>query len=174
MVSKNESYNLGLNKKDTTIQGIKLKPITKIEAFKHSVKKNYGWTKYGIKVVKPSDGFPIRYGDTSIRFELRYDDCGFLFKDGKERDCIRSTPHHRVELGQGQNKDSSLGFKHKQDYWYTASFYFPKEHKFYRKQSVFQFHSSEKIFVTTILLFLFNNSSRTLSPTVSFRNFLKL
>ncbi len=41
MVSKSESYNLGLNKKDTTIQGIKLKPITKIEAFKHSVKKNY-------------------------------------------------------------------------------------------------------------------------------------
>ena len=39
MVSKSESYNLGLNKKDTTIQGIKLKPITKIEAFKHSVKK---------------------------------------------------------------------------------------------------------------------------------------
>ena len=54
----------GLNKKDTTIQGIKLKPITKIEAFKHSVKKNYGWTRYGIKVVKPSDGFPIRYGET--------------------------------------------------------------------------------------------------------------
>ena len=41
MVSKSESYNLGLNKKDTTIQGIKLKPITKIEAFKHSVKKKW-------------------------------------------------------------------------------------------------------------------------------------
>ena len=39
MVLKSESYNLGLNKKDSTIQGIKLKPITKIEAFKHSVKK---------------------------------------------------------------------------------------------------------------------------------------
>ena len=143
MVYKSESYNLGLNKKDTTIQGIKLKPITKIEAFKHSVKKNYGWTKYGIKVVKSSDGLPVRFGDTSIRFELHYDDCGFLYYDGKERDCIRSTPHHRVELGQGQNRDTSLGYKHKQDYWYTASFYFPKEHKFYRKQSVFQFHSSE-------------------------------
>ncbi len=143
MVFKSERYNLGLNKKDTTIQGIKLKPITKIEAFKHSVKKNYGWTKYGIKVVNSSDGLPIRYGETSIRFELRYDDCGFLYKNGKERDCIRSTPHHRVEVGQGHNNDISLGFKHKQDYWYTASFYFPKEHKFYRKQSIFQFHSSE-------------------------------
>ena len=143
MVFKSESYNLGLNKKDTTIQGIKLKPITRTDAFKHSVKKNYGWTKYGIKIVNSSEGMPIRYGDTAIRFELRYDDCGFLYKNGKERDCIRSTPHHRVEVGQGHNKDISLGFKHKQDYWYTASFYFPKEHKFYRKQSVFQFHSSE-------------------------------
>ena len=80
MVSKNESYNLGLNKKDTTIQGIKLKPITKTDAFKYSVKKNYGWTKYGIKVVNTSDGLPIRFGDTSIRFELHYDDCGFYIK----------------------------------------------------------------------------------------------
>ena len=143
MVFKSESYNLGLNKKDTTIQGIKLKPITRTDAFKHSVKKNYGWTKYGIRIVNSSEGMPIRHGDTAIRFELRYDDCGFLYKNGKERDCIRSTPHHRVELGQGHNKKLSLGFKHKQDYWYTASFYFPKEHKFYRKQSVFQFHSSE-------------------------------
>ena len=39
MVFKSESYNLGLNKKDTTIQGIKLKPITRTDAFKHSVKK---------------------------------------------------------------------------------------------------------------------------------------
>ena len=46
MVYKSESYNLGLNKKDTTIQGIKLKPITKIEAFKHSVKKNYYFNFY--------------------------------------------------------------------------------------------------------------------------------
>ena len=115
MVFKSESYNLGLNKKDTTIQGIKLKPITKIEAFKHSVKKNYGWTEYGIKVVKSSDGLPVRHGDTSIRFELHYDDCGFLYKNGKERDCIRSTPHHRVELGQGHNKDISLGYSTHED-----------------------------------------------------------
>ena len=31
---------------------------------------------------------PIRYGDTSIRFELNYDDCGFLFKDGKEKQIV--------------------------------------------------------------------------------------
>ena len=40
-----------------------------------------------------SEGMPIRYGDTAIRFELRYDDCGFLYKNGKERDCVKiNTP----------------------------------------------------------------------------------
>ena len=52
MIKKNENYNLGLSKKDTTVQGVKLKPPTKIDAFNYSVKKNYGWTKYGVKVVK--------------------------------------------------------------------------------------------------------------------------
>ena len=32
---------LGLSKKDTTVQGVKLKPLTKIDAFNYSVKKNY-------------------------------------------------------------------------------------------------------------------------------------
>ena len=39
MIKKNENYNLGLNKKDTTVQGVKLKPLTKIDAFNYSVKK---------------------------------------------------------------------------------------------------------------------------------------
>ena len=50
MVFKSESYNLGLNKKDTTIQGIKLKPITKIEAFNYSVKKTMAGQSMGLKL----------------------------------------------------------------------------------------------------------------------------
>tara|TARA_Y100000590_G_scaffold396201_1_gene476712 strand:+ start:48 stop:1313 length:1266 start_codon:yes stop_codon:yes gene_type:complete len=143
MIKKNENYNLGLSKKDTTVQGVKLKPLTKIDAFNYSVKKNYGWTKYGVKVVNSSEGLPIRYGDTSLRFELHHEDCGFLYKSGKERDCIRSTAHHRFEIGTSKNKKSPTGYKHNQDLWYTVSFFLPQEHKFYRKQSVYQFHSSE-------------------------------
>jgi len=40
MIKKSESYNLGLSKKDTTVQGVKLKPLTTIDAFNYSVKKN--------------------------------------------------------------------------------------------------------------------------------------
>ena len=122
---------------------MKLKPLTKIDAFNYSVKKNYGWTKYGVKVVNSSEGLPIRYGDTSLRFELHHEDCGFLYKSGKERDCTRSTAHHRFEIGTSKNKKSPKGYKHNQDLWYTVSFFLPQKHKFYRKQSVYQFHSSE-------------------------------
>jgi len=142
MIKKNENYNLGLNKKDTTVQGVKLKPLTKIDAFNYSVKKNYGWTKYGVRIIDSSKG-PVRYGDTALRFELHHKDCGFLYKNGKERDCTRSTAHHRFEIGTSRNKKSPKGYKHNQDYWYTVSFFLPKEYKFYRKQSVYQFHSSE-------------------------------
>ena len=143
MITSSENYNLGLNKKDTTVQGVKLKPLVKISAFNYSVKKNYGWTKYGMKVVNSSEGLPIRYGDTALRFELHHEDCGFLYKNGKERDCTRSTPHHRFEIGTSRNKKTPKGYKHNQDLWYTVSFFLPQEHKFYRKQSVYQFHSSE-------------------------------
>ena len=143
MITKTESYNLGLSKKDTTVQGLKLKPLTYVNSYKYSVKKNYGWTKYGLRVVNSSEGLPIRYGDTALRFELHYDDCGFLYKNNKERDCKRSNPHHRFEIGTSKNKKSLKGYKHKQDYWYTFSYFLPKEHKFYRKQSIYQFHSSE-------------------------------
>ena len=142
MITSSENYNLGLNKKDTTVQGVKLKPLTKIDAFNYSVKKNYGWTKYGVRIIDSSKG-PVRYGDTALRFELHHKDCGFLYKNGKERDCTRSTAHHRFEIGTSRNKKSPKGYKHNQDYWYTVSFFLPKEYKFYRKQSVYQFHSSE-------------------------------
>ena len=47
--------------------------------------------------------------------------------------------HHRVEVGQ----DEERAFKHKQNFWYSFSYLVPKNFKFYRKQSVFQFHSTE-------------------------------
>ena len=73
-----------------------------------------------MKVVNSSEGLPIRYGDTSLRFELHHEDCGFLYKSGKERDCTRSTAHHRFEIGTSRNKKSPTGYKHNQDLWYTV------------------------------------------------------
>ena len=139
MFKKGVKYNLGVEKDDTTIQGLKFKPHTKTNAFKYSKKKGYGWTDYGIKLVNSKDNYPTRFGETSIRFELRHEDCGFLYKNKKERDCKRSKPHHRVEVGINEKS----AFKHKDEYWYTFSYYVPKNFKFYRKQSVYQFHSTE-------------------------------
>ena len=82
MVYKSEKYNLGLKKKDTTVNGLKLKPLMRKEAFENALKKNYRWLDYGFNIVYAKDGEPVRWGDTSQRFELHIDDCGFIYKNG--------------------------------------------------------------------------------------------
>ena len=83
MMKKSESYNLGIKKGDTTINGLKLKPLMNKEAYKNAVKNNYGWLDYGFNIVYAKDGEPVRWGDTAQRFELHIDDCGFIYKNGK-------------------------------------------------------------------------------------------
>ena len=144
MVYKSEKYNLGLKKKDTTVNGLKLKPLMNKEAFENAVKKNYGWLDYGFNIVNAQEGEPVRWGDTSQRFELRIDDCGFIYKNKTYRDCIRRPPKHRFEVGQGMNNDASLGFKHGEEFWYTFSYYLPKDFKKTRDTfTIFQFHSDK-------------------------------
>ena len=144
MVKKSESYNLGIQKGDTTINGLKLKPMMNKEAYKNAVKNNYSWLDYGFNIVYAKDGEPVRWGDTAQRFELHIDDCGFIYKNGKYRDCIRNPPKHRFEVGQGMNEKTSLGYKHKQEYWYTFSYYLPKNFEITRDGlTVFQFHSDQ-------------------------------
>ena len=60
MVYKSEKYNLGLKKKDTTVNGLKLKPLMNKEAFENAVKKNYGWLDYGFNIVHAQDGEPLQ------------------------------------------------------------------------------------------------------------------
>ena len=144
MMKKSESYNLGIKKGDTTINGLKLKPLMNKEAYKNAVKNNYGWLDYGFNIVYAKDGEPVRWGDTAQRFELHIDDCGFIYKNGKYRDCIRTPPKHRFEVGQGMNEKTSLGYSHKQEYWYTFSYYLPKNFEITRDGlTVFQFHSDQ-------------------------------
>ena len=70
MMKKSESYNLGIKKGDTTINGLKLKPLMNKEAYKNAVKNNYGWLDYGFNIVYAKDGEPVRWSDTAQRFEL--------------------------------------------------------------------------------------------------------
>ena len=113
IMEKNENFNLGIKKGDTTINGLKFRIHTKKEPYLNAVKNNYGWIDYGYQIVYADDGAPVRWGDTAQRFELHIDDCGFLYKNGKNRDCLRDPKRHRFEVGQGNNKKTSLGYSHK-------------------------------------------------------------
>ena len=107
----------------------------------------------------------MRYGRYIINdFELAtMHDCGFLYNDnGKERDCIRSTPHHRFEVGKWVKiilfYNSRMEYKNKQDLLvyekYSSLFTSLELHqRFYsHKQSVYQFHSNK----WTLITLLFN------------------
>ena len=159
IMKKNENFNLGIKKDDTTINGLKLRINMEKESYLNAVKNNYGWIDYGYQIVYADDGAPVRWGDTAQRFELHIDDCGFLYKKGKNRDCLRDPKRHRFEVGQGHNKKTS-GYSHKQEYWYTVSVYFPKDFKMTREQlTFFQFHSNQGEF-PPILLFMLDTYSK--------------
>lgn len=74
--------------------------------------------KYSLKLVNSKDGHPVRSGNKSYRFEVRYGDCGY--KPG-ESDCKKD--RQRTEL---QVKKLQKG---KKDYWYSTSIYLPEDYQ---------------------------------------------
>ena len=75
---------------------------------------------YAFKVVNKSDGHPVRFGDQSIRFELRHGDCGI--HPGGYNDCTiwnKESGHYseRHELG------SVDYLPNKGITWHTYSFF---------------------------------------------------
>mgnify|MGYP001189546978 CR=1 FL=1 len=74
--------------------------------------------KYSLKLVNSKDGHPVRSGNKSYRFEVRYGDCGS--KPG-ESDCKKD--RQRTEL---QVKKLQKG---KKDYWYSTSIYLPEDYQ---------------------------------------------
>ena len=159
IMKKNENFNLGIKKDDTTVNGVKLRISMSDQAYKNAVKNKYGWLDYGYQIVHADDGAPVRWGDTAQRFELRIDDCGLLYKNGTYRDCVRDPKYHRFLVGQGKNKKSK-GYSHKQEYWYTVSVYFPKDFKMTREQlTFFQFHSDQGEY-PPIMMFILNTYSK--------------
>ena len=65
--------------------------------------------KYSLKLVNSKDGHPVRSGNKSYRFEVRYGDCGYK---PEESDCKKD--RQRTEL---QFKKYQKG---KKDYWYST------------------------------------------------------
>ena len=74
--------------------------------------------KYSLKLVNSKDGHPVRSGNKSYRFEVRYGDCGYK---PEESDCKKD--RQRTEL---QVKKLQKG---KKDYWYSTSIYLPEDYQ---------------------------------------------
>mgnify|MGYP001219003444 CR=1 FL=1 len=90
---------------------------------------------YGAKIVNKSDGYPVRSGDKSLRFEIRAGDC-YKNKSGWD-DCEKKRERHELH---GRKL-----FK-KGEWWYAWSIYFPKDFIEVAPVRVFmgQFHSKDK------------------------------
>ena len=111
--------------------------------FKKSLTGRY-YKDYGVKVVDNKDGHPVRYGEKSIRFELRNGDCGKDL-DGGWNDCKEDRERH--ELSANNNKDRM----NKGEYWFAWSIYFTKDHQnlFPLSSNYGQFHqhNGEPVFM---------------------------
>ena len=90
-----------------------------------------GFKKYGYKIVSKKDGHPVRAGDKSIRFELRYGDCGKDKAPGKWSDCKNDRQRHELS-----------GERFKGKVWYAYSIFLPKDFKsvYPVKSAMAQFH----------------------------------
>jgi hypothetical protein len=74
-----------------------------------------GFKKHGVKIVKKEDGFPVRAGEKSIRFEVRFGDCGKDKPPGKWSDCKKDRQRHELS-----------GKKFKGEKWTAFSIYLQK------------------------------------------------
>lgn len=93
---------------------------------------------YGMQIVSKAEGFPVRHGENSIRFEVRMGDCNpdhTQEKDGWS-DCDNDRERHEIKAG--SNKDSMKD----EEFWFAWSLYLPKDHinLFPLKNALGQFH----------------------------------
>lgn len=88
--------------------------------------------QYAFAVVSGEDGHPVRSGDSSLRFEVRSGDCGWI---GSWNDC--STRRERRELRQADNLNSG-------ERWYHWSIWLPAEYPVIwqsKRTNLGQFHN---------------------------------
>ncbi len=90
-----------------------------------------GFKKHGYKIVNKKDGHPVRAGEKSVRFEVRYGDCGKDKPPGKWNDCKNDRQRHELS-----------GERFKGKVWYAYSIFLPKDFKsvYPVKSAMAQFH----------------------------------
>jgi len=75
----------------------------------------YGYKDYGYRIVSKQDGHPVRFGNQSVRFEVRPGDCG---SDESWDDCANDRERH--ELSQIADLQESGD-----EFWFSWSVYIP-------------------------------------------------
>ena len=90
-----------------------------------------GFKKYGYRIVSKKDGHPVRAGEKSIRFEVRFGDCGKDKSPGKWNDCKNDRQRHELS-----------GERFKGNVRYAYSIFLPKDFKsvYPVKSAMAQFH----------------------------------
>ena len=90
-----------------------------------------GFKKHGYKIVSKKDGHPVRVGEKSVRFEVRYGDCGKDKPPGKWNDCKNDRQRHELSGDRFRGKA-----------WYAYSIYLPNDFKtvYPVKSAMAQFH----------------------------------
>ena len=81
----------------------------------------WGHEEHNHQVVSSDDGYPVRYGKYSERFEVRPGDCG-VSKGGYHNDC--TTDRERSEM----TSDRDIMYYAGDEYWYRWSIFFPKNY----------------------------------------------
>ena len=79
------------------------------------------------------NGYPVRAGEKSVRFEVRYGDCGKDKPPGKWNDCKNDRQRHELS-----------GERFKGKVWYAYSIFLPKDFKsvYPVKSAMAQFHQA--------------------------------
>ena len=90
---------------------------------------------YGAEIVSKSDGYPVRSGQKSLRFEIRGGDCQNNSKGWN--DCELKRERHELH---------GKKLFRKGEWWYAWSIFFPKDFKEVAPVRVYmgQFHSKDK------------------------------
>jgi len=123
-----------------------------------SLTGNY-YKDYGMQVVNKKDGYPVRAGAQSIRFEVRSGDCGNNYVGDGWNDCENDRERHELSGGK------LIDMVSKGEYWFSWSIYFPEDHvNLYPLSNNFgQFHQKNGL---PVFMFKENNNGYSIVRTI--------
>ena len=121
--------------------------VTNYEECKFAVSTGTSNFEHQIQIVSSDDGYPVRLGNKSIRFEVRPGECAgnsdenaVAYENQPDNDCLRKNgKSERAELFWDERWGDD-------EYWYSWSIFVPEDFNLLEPSSLkmFQFHSTFK------------------------------